>query len=232
LSSGFLQLLSLAIQQAVPRIADGRGVHPISLIVPAGGFIGLIELFQGTARPHYPEADYGRPTILPRFNLWTVILNYGSAKIAFLDLLLDLLVHQGNGFWTQEIYYHALNCGVRIPPTAGSASGVLPNPVGYDRVYVQVAGDSGVPGEWLVSGASHGGCGTYWFRFVSTGPFYVEVGAKPRVSRASARFFLDWVRERMGQIKLADPGQQEEVLKYHREAEQFWKEKIAQANAE
>jgi hypothetical protein len=42
----------------------------------------------------------------------------------------------GNGFWTQEIYYHILNCGLRVPPSAGSASGVLPNPVGYNRVYV------------------------------------------------------------------------------------------------
>jgi len=44
----------------------------------------------------------------------------------------------GNGYWTQEIYYHALNCGLRIPPSAGSASGVLPNPVGYNRVYVHL----------------------------------------------------------------------------------------------
>ena len=44
----------------------------------------------------------------------------------------------GNGYWTQEIYYHVLNCGLRIPPSAGSASGVLPNPLGYDRVYVYV----------------------------------------------------------------------------------------------
>jgi len=43
---------------------------------------------------------------------------------------------RGNGFWTQEIYYHILNCGLRVPPSAGSASGVLPNPVGYNRVYV------------------------------------------------------------------------------------------------
>lgn len=42
----------------------------------------------------------------------------------------------GNGRWTQEIYYHALNSGLRVPPSAGSASGVLPNPVGYNRVYV------------------------------------------------------------------------------------------------
>jgi hypothetical protein len=46
----------------------------------------------------------------------------------------------GNGFWTQEIYYLVLNCGLRIPPSAGSASGVLPNPVGYNRVYVHVEG--------------------------------------------------------------------------------------------
>jgi hypothetical protein len=44
----------------------------------------------------------------------------------------------GNGYWSQEIYYHLLNCGVRLPPSAGSASGVLPNPVGYNRVYVHV----------------------------------------------------------------------------------------------
>ncbi len=42
----------------------------------------------------------------------------------------------GNGLWSQAIYYQLLNCGVRIPPSAGSASGVLPNPVGYNRVYV------------------------------------------------------------------------------------------------
>ncbi|MBX3178290.1 MAG: CehA/McbA family metallohydrolase [Candidatus Hydrogenedentes bacterium] len=46
----------------------------------------------------------------------------------------------GGGLWTQEIYYHVLNAGLRIPPSAGSASGVIPNPVGYNRVYVQLDG--------------------------------------------------------------------------------------------
>jgi hypothetical protein len=46
----------------------------------------------------------------------------------------------GNGYWTQEIYYHVLNTGLRIPPSAGSASGVLPNPVGYNRLYAHVDG--------------------------------------------------------------------------------------------
>ena len=47
----------------------------------------------------------------------------------------------GNGLWTQEIYYHTLNCGLHLPPSAGSASGVLPNPVGYNRAYVHVDGE-------------------------------------------------------------------------------------------
>ncbi len=46
----------------------------------------------------------------------------------------------GNGLYSQSLYFHILNCGLRIPPSAGSASGVLPNPVGYNRVYVHLDG--------------------------------------------------------------------------------------------
>jgi hypothetical protein len=55
---------------------------------------------------------------------------------------------RGNGFWTQEIYYHILNCGLRIPPSAGSASGVLPNPLGYDRAYVYVGSEMNYQAWW------------------------------------------------------------------------------------
>ena len=34
------------------------------------------------------------------------------------------------------MYYHVLNCGLRIPPVAGSGSGTNDNPVGTNRVYV------------------------------------------------------------------------------------------------
>jgi hypothetical protein len=224
---------------------------------------------------------------------------------------------RGNGFWTQEIYYHALNCGLRVPPSAGSASGVLPNPVGYNRVWVHCgaeltwanwweglrAGRSFVSngpllrvkanGQWpghvftardgveveldaaldgrdamttveiIKNGRverivpvdelrkGNGKLGSLkftesgWFlvrviadnpktfRFASTAPFYVEVGdTKRRVSRASAQFFLDWVRERMPRVKLADAAQLEEVLAHHRAAERFWQEKVALANAD
>ncbi len=222
---------------------------------------------------------------------------------------------RGNGFWTQEIYYHILNCGLRLPPSAGSASGVLPNPVGYDRVYVQVGPDLAYEKWWegLRAGRSFVSNGPllrckangHWpghvftakspleieveaalatrdpistieiikngrvdsavtfeewkrtgklgrlkfsesgwflvraiadnpktFRFASTAPFYVEIGKRKRlISRESAQFFLDWVRERMGRIKLDDPKQREEVLGYHRMAEKFWQEKFESANA-
>jgi hypothetical protein len=68
----------------------------------------------------------------------------------------------GNGYWTQDIYYHLLNCGLRLPPSAGSASGVLPNPVGYNRVYVRVEGDLNYAKWW--QGLNSGRC------FVTNGP--------------------------------------------------------------
>jgi hypothetical protein len=224
----------------------------------------------------------------------------------------------GNGYFTQEVYYHLLNCGLRIPPSAGSASGVLPNPVGYDRVYVYVGKELDYPGWWEALRQGHAfvtngpllrvTAGGQWpghvfkspegrplnldlkarltsrepiraieiivnghvertvapadlertrslgtlsfarsgwflvralttnettFRFASTAPFYVEIGSEPRrVSRESARYFLDWVRERAGRVKLDDPAQRESVLRYHRQAEAFWENLVSKANAD
>lgn len=69
---------------------------------------------------------------------------------------------RGNGGYTQEIYYRLLNCGLHLPPSAGSASGVLPNPVGYNRAYVHIDGEFTYEKwrEGLKSGRS----------FVSNGP--------------------------------------------------------------
>jgi hypothetical protein len=69
---------------------------------------------------------------------------------------------RGNGFYSQDIYYRLLNCGFRIPPSAGSASGVLPNPVGYNRVYVHSLGAFSYGAWWrgLAEGQS----------FVTNGP--------------------------------------------------------------
>jgi len=41
-------------------------------------------------------------------------------------------------YWAMEIYYRLLNCGFRLPASAGTASGVKPIPLGYNRVYVHL----------------------------------------------------------------------------------------------
>jgi hypothetical protein len=38
----------------------------------------------------------------------------------------------------QQVYFHILNCGLRVPPSASSNSGVAANPVGYNRMYAWV----------------------------------------------------------------------------------------------
>ncbi|HEX4148536.1 MAG TPA: hypothetical protein VHY20_06095 [Pirellulales bacterium] len=38
----------------------------------------------------------------------------------------------------QQVYFQILECGLRLPPSAGSESGVSANPVGYDRMYAWV----------------------------------------------------------------------------------------------
>jgi hypothetical protein len=94
---------------------------------------------------------------------------------------------RGNGFYSQALYYRLLNCGLRIPPSAGSASGVLPNPVGYNRVYVHLDRPFSHDAWWSGLGAGRS--------FVTNGPillvrangqhpghvFRASGGAKPTV---------------------------------------------------
>lgn len=224
----------------------------------------------------------------------------------------------GNGRWTQDIYYHLLNCGLRIPPSAGSASGVLPNPVGYNRVYVycgdeltydkwfdglragqvvvtngpllrprvngelpgfvfsaaegekvelqptlslslrdkveylQIIRDGEVAEEVRLSDYAQSGGRlpkltfhqSGWmliravtnnpdtFRFASSGPYYIQIGQQPRISKKSAQFFVDWVEERMARIQLDDPDQRDAVLQPHRDALHFWQDILEHANDE
>ncbi len=225
---------------------------------------------------------------------------------------------RGNGYWSQDIYYHILNCGIRIPPSAGSASGVLQNPVGYNRVYVHCPNGLTWESWWeglragrvvvtngpllrpLVNGQYPGHVfrgevgdsislvvnlnlslrdkvdyleviqngkvvhevrldelrtrkgalppvafqesgwmlvravtvGSKTFRFASTGPYYVEIGGKQRISRESAKFFLDWLNQRTAQLGSTAPAQQAEIARYLDLARNFWQEKLQQANAD
>jgi len=55
---------------------------------------------------------------------------------------------QGNGRWSEAIYYHVLNCGLRMPSAAGSGSGANDNPVGTNRVYVHCGGEFTAAAWW------------------------------------------------------------------------------------
>lgn len=55
-----------------------------------------------------------------------------------------------------------LNTGIRIPPSAGSASGVQGNPLGYNRVYMHLDGKFSETAWW--DGLAKGNC------FVANGP--------------------------------------------------------------
>lgn len=46
----------------------------------------------------------------------------------------------GMMYWAMDVYYRLLNCGFKLPVSAGTASGVKPTPLGYDRVYVHIPG--------------------------------------------------------------------------------------------
>jgi hypothetical protein len=224
----------------------------------------------------------------------------------------------GNGRWSEAIYYQILNSGLRIPPSAGSASGVLANPVGYNRVYVycgdtlsyatwwqqlragqvfvtngpllmptvngklpghvfrgeqgtsvaldialklwtrdrieylQVIKDGKVHHEarldewaakggqlprvsfdrsgWLLIRAVTANPKTY--RFASTGPYYVQIGSAPRISRAATQLFVDWIDARITQIERKQFTGRDEVLDQFRTARQYWQRRTNQANAD
>jgi hypothetical protein len=71
------------------------------------------------------------------------------------------------------------------------------------------------------------------FRFASTAPFMWEVGVSKRhISKGSAQFFLDWVKEGMGRVQLPEGERKEAVLQFHRTAEAFWRDLRSRANAE
>ena len=103
---------------------------------------------------------------------------------------------RGNGFYSQSIYYRLLNCGLRIPPSAGSASGVLPNPVGYNRVYVHLDGAFSYEAWWQGLGEGRA--------FVTNGPILLveadgrlpgtvfrEPGGQPRTVLLDIRVIAD-----------------------------------------
>lgn len=222
------------------------------------------------------------------------------------------------GRWAQEAYFHLLNCGLRIPPAAGSGSGLSTNPAGYNRTYVycekfsseawwQGLKDGKVvitngpllrplvngepPGHvfqasegsevelnialnlatrekidylevirdgvvveqirldewakaggklptvkfersgWLIIRAVVTSTKTT-YRFAMTGPYYVEIGGKPTVSKQSVSLMTEWLTEGAKRVTLTAPEEREAVIAPYRGARKFWLRKAAEINAE
>jgi hypothetical protein len=65
------------------------------------------------------------------------------------------------------------------------------------------------------------------YQYASTGPYYVEAGSRPRVSRASVQFFLDWLDAATTQF--AD---EPTMLRDIAAARPFWEGLLGETNAE
>lgn len=92
------------------------------------------------------------------------VKNWGAAAAGWMNLQGPLTIDRESD-WIEygwQFYYALLNCGLKIAPTAGSASGAHPVPLGYSRVYVHLPGEFNYD-AWL-AGLKAGRS------FVSTGP--------------------------------------------------------------
>ena len=134
------------VEQARKRNPEGLDRYRKAVLVGRARLAGerSNELHRHCQQSHVPQSD---------------VRERGLGQAARCERLPE---PRGNGFWTQEIYYHMLNSGLRLPPSAGSASGVLPNPVGYNRVYVHL--DEPFTCDAWFRGLSRGRC------FVTNGP--------------------------------------------------------------
>lgn len=227
----------------------------------------------------------------------------------------------GNGRYSESIYHHVLNCGIRIPPAAGSGTGTNQSPLGTNRVYVFCDGGFS-PEEWwdgldagrvfitngpllrptvegqppgyvyhLPSGGAHefeiglnlatrvpveylqilkngtiehevrlsefaaqGGKlpplafdASGWFavravtnnaknyQFAESGPYYVETDGRARVSRASVKFFLNWIAENEARLEKSpdvENSLRERMLAEQAAARMFFQDLLSAANAD
>jgi hypothetical protein len=86
------------------------------------GELDFIELNCNHFLPHDVDTD------LIAWSHWPVEMGYRGDR--------------GFALWMMDSYYRILNCGLSLPLSAGSASGVKATPVGYNRVYVYLGNES------------------------------------------------------------------------------------------
>jgi len=109
-------------------------------------------------------------------HIWRTVFGFsqwGPGAPAYMGLQYDGR-HGSEEGWARfgwQNYYALLNCGFRLRPTAGTASGVHPVPLGFGRVYVHLPGGFSY-NAWL-RGLNEGRS------FVTTGPMlFVKVNGE------------------------------------------------------
>lgn len=88
----------------------------------------------------------------------------------------------GNGRWSEAIYQHVLNCGLRVPPAAGSGAGTNRSPIGTNRVYVH-RGEPTSQDSFAHNQVTHGSplSRELWWRGLQAGRVLVTNGPLLRV---------------------------------------------------
>ncbi len=69
------------------------------------------------------------------------------------------------------------------------------------------------------------------YRYATTGPFYVEIDDKPRISGKSVQFFIDWTFQRAKNLKVENPQHRARVLQFLKATRNFWNIRLTKANA-
>ena len=73
------------------------------------------------------------------------------------------------------------------------------------------------------------------YQLASSGPYYVEKSEKPRVSRRSAKFFLDWIdaaEARLRERPEKDAAKRQTLLAEQQTARKFFENLLITANAD
>jgi hypothetical protein len=70
---------------------------------------------------------------------------------------------------------------------------------------------------------------TQTYQYAATGPYFVEVDGQPRISRAAAQYFLDWVYQRARQLSEGSDEHRQQLLPRLRVARDFWRDRVERA---
>jgi hypothetical protein len=98
------------------------GDKPFWLDVPVNVALGEIDFMEVACNHFFPR---GVDADLKRWASWKPDPGFAGWD-------------KGFALWIMDLYYQLLNCGFQLPASGGSACGVKPLAVGYNRVYVKL----------------------------------------------------------------------------------------------